>query len=162
MSANARNQKAVKQLQQVAAEIRQMDRRVDDLRPLGPGIGAMLSRDVRRQFTTKGAYMTSPWKPLSPHTIRDKVAKGYSAPNPLVRTGRMKMSFIRRPMSGERYTKKVLWYGSRIKRAYWQQYGTRRNGRRHIPPRVILKLTPLRKREIKNLIARYVATGRKR
>lgn len=160
MSNARKNELAARKIEHIAAEIRRMDVRVDNMVPLGPKIGAMLSRDVSRQFTTQGVYMGTPWKPLKPSTIRDKILKGYPAPNPLVRTRELKLSFTSRPMSIEKYTPHSLTYGSSLRKALWQQKGTRRHGRRHIPPRVMFKVTRERKAAIKKLIVKYVATGR--
>lgn len=160
LKATATNDEAVRKLQGVAREIRAMGHRVDDISPVGPRIGALLSSAVRRQFTTKGAYLGTPWRALSARTIADKVAKGLPAPSPLVRSGALKVSFIGRPMRIEKYGKDSLTYGSDLKRAMWQQKGTHRNGKRHIPPRVMLKIGREQRSQISDIIEKYVAKGK--
>lgn len=160
MTNHARNRRAVGQLGGISRGIRAIGVRAEHLQAVGPQIGSMLSRAVQRQFSTKGAYMGTPWKPLSPATLIDKARQGYATPNPLVRTGRLKMSFVGRPMDIERYGKNGFRFGSSLDRAVWQQKGTRRNGRRHIPPRKIMVITRGIRSDITKKIANYVIKGK--
>lgn len=156
-----KNEVAARKLDQLAKDIRAMDVRVDVIPPaVGPQIGAMLSRNVRRQFSTKGVYQGTPWKPLKPSTIADKTRKGFPAPNPLVRTTRLKMSLVGRPMGIEKYTRKTMRFGSPLRRAKWQQEGTFRNGRRHIPPRVMLKIGRAERAEMVRIVKKWVVRGK--
>jgi phage gpG-like protein len=43
--------------------------------------------------------------------------------------------------------------------AIWQQNGTYRNGKRHIPPRPIQKLNPATKKEIKDMVIKHILRG---
>lgn len=160
MTNHAQNRRAVGQLGGITRNIRAIGVRAEHMQVVGPSIGSMLSRAVQRQFSTKGAYMGTPWRPLSPATLADKARRGYATPNPLVRTGRLKMSFVGRPMSVEKYGARGFEFGSSLPLAVWQQKGTRRNGRRHIPPRKMLVITRGIRADITKKIANYVVKGR--
>lgn len=59
-------------------------------------------------------------------------------------------------MNIEQYRKQSATFGSSLNTAVWQQYGTRRNGRVHIPPRVILEVTTEQRAEVKKIIKKYI------
>ena len=153
------NEEAIRTLHGVARNLRNADKRIENIAVLGPSIGAMFSRNISRNFTTRGAFLGSPWKPLAPSTIAEKVRQGLPT-TPLVRTRKMRESFVGRPMSVERYTRKTLIYGSNLERSVWQQYGTHRNGRRHIPPRIIFKVRREDRAAIAKKVADYVMKGK--
>lgn len=156
-----KNEVAARKFEQLAHDIKAMDLRVDTIPPaVGPQIGNMLSKNVRRQFSTKGVAQGTPWRPLKPSTIADKVLNGYPAPNPLVRTGAMKMTLVGRPMGIEKYTGKTMRFGSPLRRAAWQQKGTHRNGKRHIPPRVMLKIGRAERAEMVRIVKKWVVRGK--
>jgi hypothetical protein len=71
------------------------------------------------------------WPPLAESTLRDKEAKGFPVPSPLLRTGEMRDS-IRREL--DPIALEVI-VGSSDPRALWQEMGTSR-----IPPRPFLAL----------------------
>lgn len=150
---------AERQLRKVARTIRTMDKRVDNLAPVWRQIGSYIARNNRMQFTTRGAHYGRKWKPLSPRTIADKLRKGYGRA-PLVRTGGLKSEFTGRPMRVERYGAHSATYGSDSRLATWQQYGTRRNGKRHIPPRLIMRVTKEMRAEIHKRVVNYVMKRR--
>lgn len=147
------------QLRRVARTIRTMDRRADNMIPVWRQIGSYIARNNRKQFTTRGRHYGTPWKPLSPRTLADKLRRGYGRA-PLVRTGDLKRDFVGRPMGVEVYTPKKATYGSNKQLAVWQQYGTRRNGKRHIPPRVIMRITKDLRAEIHRRIQAHVMKGK--
>lgn len=118
-----------------------------DMLRLGIKVGNVVQRHIRKQFATKGAWMGTPWKPLAKSTIKQKRELGFGN-RILVRTGDMKAGLTKSPMNIEWYTNTTGVYGSAEQRAIWQHFGTRRNGRRHIPPRTLLKVTPLLKADI--------------
>ncbi|UVF61449.1 hypothetical protein SEA_DALANDE_36 [Gordonia phage DalanDe] len=118
-------------------------------------VGIYLSREVNRQFSTRGAQFGTPWKPLAISTKIEKRRLGFT-PAPLVRTGRLKRGFTSRPMDIYETRGAVAKFGSSYKIAAYQHHGTRRNGRQHIPARPILKVTPVMRREIRDILERYI------
>jgi hypothetical protein len=71
------------------------------------------------------------WAPLAASTLKDKEAKGYPVPSPLLRTGDMAES-IKRELDSAELSVTV---GSHDQTALWQEMGTSR-----IPPRPFLAL----------------------
>jgi len=59
-------------------------------------------------------------------------------------------------MNIEIYGKQQATFGSGLDKAVWQQKGTHRNGKRHIPPRPILHVTPEISTEIKGLLKKHI------
>lgn len=143
----------------VSAQLRNLAARAEDVTPAWPKVGAYLSRQVRRQFATRGKHMGTPWKPLAKSTMKQKRRLGLPRV-PLVRSGAMKASFIGRPMDIEKYEKTKATFGSSLKTALWQQEGTERHGKRHIPPRPVLKMTPEIKQGARDIIKKHII-GRK-
>lgn len=144
----------------VILQLRGMQKRTQDLTTVWPSVGAYLSREIRRQFSTRGKHFNAAWKPLALSTRLQKRNAGFPR-SPLVRTGALRRSFVGRPMDIEIYEKQSATFGSSLDTANWQQRGTRRNGKRHIPPRVILKSTPEQAQEVKRIITKRIM-GRKR
>jgi hypothetical protein len=71
------------------------------------------------------------WAPLAESTIKDKQAKGFPVPSPLLRTGEMAASYHKTLMPAEL----AVVVGSPEKIAVYQELGTA-----HIPPRPVLSL----------------------
>lgn len=143
----------------IAKSLRNLADRTEDVTPAWPKVGAYLSRQVRRQFSTRGKHFGTPWKPLAASTMKQKRRLGF-ARIPLVRTGDLRASFIGRPMNVEIYRAQSATFGSALDKAVWQQRGTRRHGRRHIPPRVILKITPEISADVRDILRKHII-GRK-
>lgn len=139
----------------VAKRVRNMADRTQDVSKTWPKIGAYLSRQVRRQFSTRGKHMGTPWKPLKRSTLKEKRNLGFSR-IPLVRKGDLRQSFVGRPMNIELYGKQRATFGSSLNTAVWQQRGTYRGGRRAIPPRPILQVTPEMRVQIKGTLQKYI------
>lgn len=146
-------------LHSTKTRVKSMSNRAKDLRPVWPKVGSYLSQSNRKQFTSKGAYYGKPWKPLEPEYALWKLRHGYGR-RMLVQRGDMKLSFTSRPMSVERYYKQSAVFGSNNRLAVFHQYGTRRNGRRAIPARPMMKATRKVKKDIGHMIGTYVANGK--
>lgn len=99
--------------------------------------------------------MNTPWKPLAASTRKEKRRKGYGR-IPLVRSGDLRSSFIGRPMNIEVYRKDSATFGSGLNKAVWQQSGTRRHGKQHIPPRPMLELTPEIRKGATAILRKYI------
>jgi len=134
----------MKNLEYDAKALRKLKRRLDnaqlDMLKVGPKVGNVVARHIRRQFATKGAHFGTPWKPLKPATIKEKVSKGFPRA-PLVRTGGMKIGVTKTPLDIEWFTNTSGHFGTDRQTAIWQHGGTKRNGKRVIPPRPILRVT---------------------
>jgi phage virion morphogenesis protein len=135
--------------------LRRMQDRIDNLDRVWPRVGRYLSGQVRRQFSTRGAHMGTPWAPLKPEYLLWKVANGYPR-STLVMRGDLKNSFVQRPMSVEIYRKDTAVFGSDDPKAVWHQYGTKRNGKQVNPPRPMLVFTTEIKSEMVDIVRRYI------
>jgi len=139
----------------VAKRIRNLALRTEDVSKSWPKVGAYLGRQVRRQFSTRGKHFGTPWKPLAKATRKQKSKLGFGR-IPLVRKGTLRESFIGRPMDIEKYSPQQAVFASSLKTANWQQHGTRRHGKQHIPPRPILEVTALMQSDVKEIIKKYI------
>ena len=118
-------------------------------------VGSYIAASNRRQFATHGAYYGTPWKPLKPDYLQWKVRSGYSR-RTLVMTGGMRASFVSRPMKIEKYYGDTAEFGSDHWLEKFHQYGTFRNGKRAIPPRPIMKKTPVMVKGVAGIIKAHV------
>lgn len=129
--------------------------RVQDPSRAWPRVGRFLSTVVRRQFTTKGSYLGTPWAPLKPEYALWKVINGYPRQT-LVMDGSLRSSFVSRPMDIEHYRGQVAHFGSSRDTAIWHQRGTRRNGKQVNPPRPMLVVNPMVREEVTDIVRRYI------
>lgn len=127
--------------------------------PVWPSVGTYLSHANWKQFTSRGAYYGTPWKPLKPNYYRWKLKSGHGR-TMLVLTGKMRTSFTARPMAIEVYSRHHAVFGSDDRLAIFHQFGTRRNGKRAIPARPMMVVTPKVRDDIADIIEQYVTTGR--
>lgn len=121
-------------------------------------VGIYMSREMHKQFSTRGANFGTPWRPLAESTLREKRRLGFT-PAPLVRTGRLKRGFTQRPMDIFETRGKIAKFGSSYPIAAYQHFGTRRFGRQHIPARPILKVTFKMRKDVRDIIARFIQGG---
>lgn len=135
--------------------LRAMALRIENPEPAWPRVGRFLSMVVRRQFSTKGAYLGTPWKPLKPEYMLWKVAHGYPKQT-LVMDGTLRRSFVDRPMKVETYRGKSASFGSDLDLAIWHQRGTRRNGKQVNPPRPMLVVNRAVAEEVTDIMRRYI------
>ena len=146
-------------LRSTKMRVKAMSTRAQNLTPVWPKVGSYLSQSNRKQFTSKGAYYGKSWKPLEPEYALWKLRHGYGR-RMLVQSGAMKLSFTSRPMSVERYYRQSAVFGSNNRLAVFHQYGTRRNGKRAIPARPMMKATRKVKKDIGQMIGEYVTHGK--
>jgi len=139
--------------------IKAIEKRTDNLTPAWRRVGSYLAAGNRKQFTSKGVYYGTPWKPLKPDYQQWKTAQGYGR-RMLVLTGAMKVSFTSRPMSIERYYKKSAVFGSDNQLGVYHQHGTHHNGRQAIPARPIMVKNRKVVRDVRDIIGEYVAHGK--
>ena len=118
-------------------------------------VGIYMSREMHKQFSTRGANFGTPWAPLAESTKRQKRRLGFT-PAPLVRTGRLKRGFTQRPMDIYETRGMIAKFGSSYPIAAYQHFGTRRNGRQHIPARKILKATPKMRNDVRDILEKYI------
>lgn len=149
---------AAAEMKRVARELRKLDRNSLNLTTVWRRAGSRIARDNRRQFATKGSFQGTPWKPLAASTLKQKLRSG-GRKAPLRKTDALFRSFTGRPMGIEQIGPHDAHFGSPLQTAVWQQNGTHRNGKRHIPPRPIQKLNPATKQEIIDMVLKHVLRG---
>lgn len=143
-----------------ALRVELMSKRASNVTPMAwRGVGRYIADAERRQFTSEGKYMGTPWRPLKPEYRLWKIRQGYMR-KIMARTGSLRRKFTSRPMDVERYTHNTGTYGVNDRLAKWHHYGTRRNGKQVNPPRRLMKVTPFMRRDIRDILARYVTRGR--
>lgn len=153
-------EQAAREIKGIARDIRTMDRRADNLEPVWRKAGSRIARETRRQFATRGAYHGTKWKPLKMKTMKEKLRLGLGRA-PLVRSGALKSSFTSRPMGIELYGPHQATFGSNLQTAVWQQEGTFRNGKRAIPPRLILRVSRELRGDIRKMVVDYVTRNKR-
>lgn len=142
--------------QGVSRRMRLIEKKVQNPPPtLWVRVGAIVSKNINRQFVTEGSWFGTPWLPLKPRYRLWKMAHGYSRKT-LVASGEMRSSFTSRPMSIEIYSGKEARFGSRNQKAIWHHNGTHRHGKRINPPRKIMGNNPEMQREIADVVRTYV------
>lgn len=144
----------------VSARLSTIMRRNEDYRRVWPRVERYIRSTTRRQFTSYGAFLGRPWKPLQPNYRAWKVKHGYS-PHILVKTGKMKKGLTSFPMDFRRHYKKSARFGTNSKIAVYHQHGTRRNGKRHLPARPMLKATKRVRIDVKNIVRDYLIDGKR-
>lgn len=140
--------------------LKDMSKRTQDVSPAWPRVGRFMSGVARKQFSTKGAFLNTKWKPLKPEYRLWKVRNGYSR-SILVKTGDMRSGFTGRPMDIEEYHRDYAIFGSSDPIAKFHQYGTKRNGKKVLPARKILVTTREVRTEVRDMIAQYISKGKK-
>ncbi len=95
------------------------------------GAAELLQKKAKSKF---GHYQDG-WAQLTPATQADRVRKGYTANDPLLRSGELRDS-IKITIKGR---KAIV--GSDMDIMLWQERGTEMNGKQHIPPRPVLQIT---------------------
>lgn len=149
---------AAGEMKDIARRIRRLDKNALSLETVWRRAGSRIARDNRRQFATKGAFQGTPWKPLAASTLRSKMRAG-GRRGMLRKTDALFKSFTGRPMGIELYGPREAHFGSPLMTAIWQQNGTHRNGKRHIPPRPIQKLNAATRKEIVDMVVKHVLRG---
>ncbi len=107
-----------------AAELKAIDH---DLEALGPHIVERACQIIQKKARATIGHEHDAWPDLAESTIRDKAAKGYKTPAPLLRSGEMRDSieYVVDGLQGS--------VGSNLEIAVYQELGTSR-----IPPRSFL------------------------
>lgn len=134
----------------LSRELRRRQANLEAPNPAWSEVSRHIAREVRKQFTTRGAHFGTPWAPLAPATIAAKIRGGWPR-QPLVRTGKLKRDFTSSPLDIEDFRGNVAVFGASSDVAGYQHYGTRT-----IPARVILKVTPQLRQEIRNILERHI------
>ena len=79
-----------------------------------------------------------------------------------MQTGGMRASFTSRPMAIEEYNGPSARFGSNHPLAKFHQHGTHRGGRRIVPARPMMRVTPKVRRDVKKIIQGHVMGHRTR
>jgi phage virion morphogenesis protein len=94
-------------------------------------LGFAVAEQARDRFDSKRTPDGEAWKPYAESTLKSKKARGVE-PNLLQERGRLRKSFKNFPHRGRGEV------GSPSLIAKWQQRGTKRRGKQHIPARPFL------------------------
>lgn len=140
----------------VKAKIAGIRRRMKNPSPVWPRIGRIVNKAVSRQFTTRGAYFGTPWKPLTPKYLAWKLSHG-GPRQILVMSGKMRGTLISRPMNIEEYMGHRAVFGTNNDKALWHHGGTRYRGQQINPPRPILKATQPLAHDMAVSVGKYIA-----
>lgn len=143
-------------INRVKRQMNGIAKRSANVSPVWPRVGSFLSAAERRQFATEGSYLGTPWQPLKASTLASKSRRGFGGRKILVETGAMRGTFTGRPMAVEVYGGSSAIFGSNSQVAKWQHFGTHRNGRQAIPPRTIMKVTPVLVSGVADIVAAYI------
>lgn len=120
--------------------------------------GGMLATQTAEAFATQGASLGvpgTPWKPLSPAYAAWKLKHGYR-PEILRRTDELMHSVDHRPMMIDEVGPLSATFGTAVPYAKYHQS---RRARRVIPYRPFLVVTPILKRQLDRLVAKWVTDG---
>lgn len=142
----------------VARRFREIANNADTIEKAWPEVGRYLSSAVSRQFSTSGAYLGTPWRPLKPEYRLRKLRSGFGR-RILVQSGEMRGTFTGRPMQIEIYSGNSAIFGSANQKAIWHQHGTHRDGKRVNPPRPMLRVTAFVRRDVKDIMKKHVLGG---
>lgn len=133
-----------------------VDHAADDLENLARNAGDMrgtfrhvlteLEHESSKTFSSRGASIGAPWKPLDPSTLARK--KGHPA---LVKSGGLEHSLtLPNSIGAIRQARKLTFsFGTKHPLAHLHQFGTKGG---HVPARTVLKLTPA----IRSMIVRKI------
>lgn len=116
----------------VRRRIHGMRERAQNLIPAWEALLDWWAKSNSAQFRTRGKRWGTPWKPLAPATIQEKVRLGYPRA-PLIRTGDLRKSLAERPLDIERLKPQEMSAGTAVKYARFHQGGTR-----HMPARKLV------------------------
>ena len=108
-------------------------------RPEFQKTGKLLLKTFRDNFATQGRTIGEPWARLKASTVQQKMRLGFLGSGPLVRTGKMKGSFVSRPGKTQVTISNPTPYF-----AFHQSNRPRRN----LPRRVMMKIDQRRRQEI--------------
>lgn len=138
-------------IDEIKIKLRLLSNRAKNPRPVFVILGSYFAAHNRKVFATNGAYNGSPWKPLSPDYHQWKIRTGKS-PNTLVRTGKLRASYVSRPMGIEVYGKMRARYGSNVRYAHFHQSGTR-----HMPARRVMVVNKKVRMDVKQIVEDYIS-----
>jgi hypothetical protein len=106
-------------------DLHAMRERVQNLSPAWDALLTWWAARNVTHFRNKGKRWKTPWKPLAPSTLAEKVRMGYS-PDPLLRSGDLRKSLTLRPLGIERIYPHEVTAGTAVRYAHFHQDGTKR------------------------------------
>lgn len=136
-------------------KIRDIRIRVNNPEAMWPKVGRVVAQQTRKQFTSKGSYFGTPWRPLTPAYRAWKISHGYSR-SILVQTGEMRASFTNLPMDVMEMHGNRAKFGSRNQKAVWHHHGTHYHGKQVNPPRPILFNNPVLEEAVVTKVREYI------
>lgn len=126
---------------------------------VSPAWEALLDWWAARNMThwrSKGQRWRTPWKPLAPSTIAEKLRLGYPT-DILRRTDKLRNSLTRRPLGIERIRPHEMEAGTAVPYAHFHQDGTRR-----MPARKIVNAAQVQREGVSsNAVINWIVSGKK-
>lgn len=106
-------------------ELQAMRLRAADVRPAWDALLTWWAARNVTHFANAGKRWKTPWKPLAPSTLGEKLRLGYPA-DTLIRTGDLRDSLSKRPLAIERLRPHELEAGTDVGYAGFHQSGTKK------------------------------------
>jgi hypothetical protein len=141
-------------LDEVRRELQAMQQRARNLGPAWEEFLRWWTSTTEEQFSSRGRRWRTPWRPLAQSTRAEKRRKGWLS-DPLVRTGDLRESITRRPLSIERIFADGLIAGTNASVAHFHHGGTK-----HMPARPLLNARRVAEEgAASSLVLSWILTG---
>lgn len=136
-------------------ELQGMRERAEDLRPAWDALLTWWAARNMTHFRSYGKRWKTPWKPLSPDTLHEKIRFGYPS-DILVREGDLRTSLTRRPLGIERLRPHEVEAGTAVDYARFHQHGTK-----YMPKRQLINARAVRQENVAtNALINWIVSGR--
>lgn len=136
-------------------ELQAMRERAEDLRPAWDALLTWWAARNVTHFRSNGKRWKTPWKPLQPETLAEKLRFGYPS-DILVREGDLRDSLTRRPLGIERLRPHDVEAGTAVAHAGFHQHGTK-----HMPKRQLINARAVRQEGVAtNALINWIVKGR--
>lgn len=138
------------------AQLHEMRLRAADVRPAWDALLTWWAARNVTNFANAGKRWRTPWKPLAPSTLGEKLRLGYPA-DTLIRTGDLRDSLTKRPLSIERLRPHELEAGTAVSYAGFHQSGTKR-----MPARKLVNAKQVqREGVVTNALINWIVAGKR-
>jgi hypothetical protein len=137
-------------------ELQAMRARTEDLRPAWDVLLTWWASRNVTHFRNNGKRWKTPWKPLQPETLAEKLRFGYPS-DILVREGDLRDSLTRRPLGIERLRPHEVEAGTAVAHAVYHQRGTK-----HMPKRQLINARTVQQEGVAtNALINWIVSGRR-
>jgi hypothetical protein len=137
-------------------QLQGMRTRTQDLSPAWDALLTWWAQRNVTHFRNRGNRWKTPWKPLAPETVAEKLKLGYPA-DILVRTGHLRTSLTVRPLGIERLRPHDMEAGTGVRYAHFHQDGTK-----HMPARPLVNARQVQLEGVSSTaVINWIVSGRK-